>query len=148
MPHAPDLPQLLHVHVQALARASLLVAHDRARGLEAREAIEAVAAQEAHDRRHRERKVLRDPERAPALVPGPQDLPPLAARQPPGQVMGAGGAIRAAFLRAYPPHPFPDRAGRHAAPAGDERRGRAREHPRDGLGSSMLGEPCILVDVH
>jgi len=153
MADAADLAELLHVEVDQGAGAPALVALDRARRLEARQAIEPVAPEERHDGAHREGVVLGDAQRTPPLAAAAEDLPPLMPRELPGEALrprGAvherGGAIVARRFGAA--GPLPRRLAGHADPVGDAPRGLPRGHALHREGSPARRTPCLLVNVH
>ena len=149
MADAPDLPELLDVDVQQIARTGPLVALHHARGLERRQAVQPRAAQARDHGRPRDPVVRREADRAPALGARLHDLSALMARELPGQMMGTGGAIRQGrwiLLRA--PDPRPDRPDGDPMACGDLRRRCAGRHGRDHRRSPRGRQASMLVDVH
>lgn len=151
--HAPDLPQLLHVEMHQGAGAAALVALDGARRLEARQTIEPVASEKRHHGAHREGVVLGDAQRAPALPPAAQDLPPLMPGELPRQAPRARRAIRERLRPTVPrgfgaAGPLPQRLARDARPPRHVRRTLPVVDPLHREGSPARRASCILVDVH
>ena len=82
MPDAGDLAELLGVDVHELTGTLPLVAHDRCRRIEALEAAEAEAPQDASDGRERQAEAAGDHGRGPPLPPERFDRGDLLGRQP------------------------------------------------------------------
>jgi len=141
MPHPPDLPQLLHVDVEQLPGAALLVTDGGTLGLEPIEAIEPQPALDGHDGRDREPIVIRDPEGTPALVARPENLSALRSGHLARDALWAGRAITkpGGPVRLNPPHPLVDRSQRNARGPSDHGPCLASLHRLDERESPCVG---------
>ena len=111
MADAANLPELLDVEMHEVARALVLVAHDRSRRLERVEMREPQPALFSDDVRERNAVVLRNADRAPPLATPTRNLPTLMPRHPSRTAMRSRRPIRDAPLPlgGKAPTPFVDR---------------------------------------